>query len=295
MLRFPDGEQVTFDGNADAIEGALQGLRPGPAASALGGLPAIPAASGAVDGDGDEIDRVRADLVDFLDKRGAISRVDAGGDDWFLSHLGYVEAAAVESRRVSKRVSLRGSGWLHEMVAEALAPIVPCAEGEERDSPDTLVVATSDWNDLELFRRENARAVRAKQPITFIARTDSEIVTGPFVVPGETACFECYHRRLEYNVNFPAEFAAYARVVTERAGSGERAESTIARGLAEFLVRRHVLAATKRLSAILEPGVILSFDCMFLRVRRTPVLKVPRCGICGRRVEKPRRTIRDLA
>ena len=283
-LCFPDGQQVTFDSSADFIERALLEVQTKGAPTSAPGTDSA-----------DELEGVRADLLDFLDKHGALSYVEASENDWFMSHLAYVEAAAAhESRHVSQRVSLRGSGWLRDVAAAALGPIIPCTDGEPSGAPDTLAVGVSDWNDLEFFRRENERAVAAGQPITFIGRTGSEIITGPFVLPGATACFECYHRRLEFNVNFPAEFAAYSRSVSEREGSGERAESALARGMAEFLIRRHVLAAAKRLSTILEPATILAFDFMQLSVRRTPVLKVPRCGVCGRRVGKPQRTIRDL-
>jgi len=276
-LCFPDGQQVTFDSSADLIERALLEVQ-----------------TQAAPDSADELDGVRADLLDFLDKHGALSHAESE-NDWFMSHLAYVEAAAAqESRQVSRRVSLRGSGWLRDLAADALGPIIPSTDGELSGAPDTLAVAVSDWNDLEFFRRENERAVAAGQPITFIGRTGSEIITDQFVLPGATACFECYHRRLEFNVNFPAEFAAYARSASEREGSGERAESALARGMAEFLIRRHVLAATKRLSTLLEPATILAFDCMQLSVRRTPVLKVPRCRVCGRRVGKPQKTIRDL-
>lgn len=290
-LCFPDGQQVTFDRSADLIERALVELQTKEAP-----VPSAPASTAAPGTDSvDELDGIRADLLDFLDKHGALSRPESSENDWFLSHLAYLEAtAALESRQVLQRVSVRGSGWLRDVVAGALAPIIPCIEGELGEKPDTLAVAVSDWNDLEFFRRENERAIGAGQPITFIGRTGSEIITGPFVIPGASACFECYHRRLEYNVKFPAEFAAHSRAVSERAANGERAESALARGMAEFLVRRHVLAAAKGLSVLVEPGTILAFDCMQLSVRRTPVLKVPRCRFCGRRVGKPQRSIRDL-
>jgi bacteriocin biosynthesis cyclodehydratase domain-containing protein len=283
-LRFPDGQQVTFDSNVNLIERTLLDIQTnGVSRSALDTDSA------------DERDAIRADLLDFLDKQGALLHVEAPGDDWFMSHLAFVEAAAAhESRQVSQRVSLRGSGWLRDVAAAALRPVIPCTDGELDGAPDTLAIAVSDWNDLEFFRRENERAVAVGQPITFIGRTGSEIITGPFVLPGATACFECYHRRLEFNINFQAEFAAYSRSVSEREARGERAESALARGMTEFLICRHVLAAAKRLSTILEPATILAFDCMQLSVRRTPVLKVPRCRVCGRRVGKPQRTIRDL-
>ena len=297
LLRFPDGEQVTFDRSTDLIERVLRDLQAAgaPFPSGPGRTSSPVSATAAGTGSDEELEGVRVDLLGFLDKHGALSHVESSENDWFLSHLAHVEAvSAGESRQVSQRVSVRGSGWLRDLVAGALAPLIPCTDGELAGRPDTLAVAVSDWNDLELFRRENERAIAAGQSITFIGRSGSELITGPFVLPGASACFECYYRRLEYNANFPAEFAAYARVASEQAASGERGESAVARGMAEFLIRRHVLAAARRLSILLEPGTILAFDCMHLSARRTPVLKVPRCRVCGRRVGKPQRTIRDL-
>ncbi len=56
-----------------------------------------------------------------------------------------------------------------------------------------------------------------------------------------------------------------------------------------------MLAAARDLGALAEPGMMSSFDAATLKTRDRYVLKVPRCTVCGRRAQKPERTIRDLA
>jgi bacteriocin biosynthesis cyclodehydratase domain-containing protein len=282
LLRLPDGEQVTFDRDAREIETVLQYLRTSE------GRDSVPACS----------TLLYDDVVGFLRERGLLADAGVAGErDWFRHHLAFVSACATPGTGYrTQRCALRGAGWMRERAAMALrAAGLEVTPTDDCTDAATLVVVASDWDDHVLFRRENANAVRHGQRITFFGRAGIHLIAGPLVVPGQSACLECYFRRLSFNTRFPEEFEAYGAFCAARQARGERATSPLAAGLVEFVVARHVLGAVRELPVLVEPGVIDALDCATLRLTTQHVLKVPRCGVCGRRSAKPQRSIRDLA
>jgi len=280
LLRMPNGEQVTFDRNVAEIETVLKHL-----------------------GESGEHDRALPlfdEVFEFLNGRGLLLGEGETGErrndpDWALRYFAFLNASTpYQMGYRAARCALRGSGWLRDCAERALRDAdVELVENDPRE--DTLVVVLSDWDDHALFRRENEQAVRNRQRITFVGRSEVRISSGPLVVPGHSACFECYARRLSFNTQFPAEFEAHGALRAARQQSGERAPSPLARGVVEFIITRHVLAAMRELTTLVEPGAIDSFDCATLKATSRHVLKVPRCSVCSRIANKPDRCIRDLA
>ena len=279
LLRMPDGEQITFDQKAQEVESVLESLRrrvPDDTRARASPLP--------------------GQVISLLRQHGLfVARSLAENRDWFRHYLAFLRAKAPSpTGYVARSCLLLGSGWIFERVSAAL----PHASLEVLATPHdaneaTLVIVVSDWENHELFRRENEAAVKRRQRATFIGRTDARILAGPVVVPGQAACYECYHRKLSFNAPFRAEFDAYAALCAERHGR-PGATSPLASGLVDFIVVRHILAVASELNEVVSPGVLESFNCVTMERATRNVLRVPRCSVCGSLSTKRERSIREL-
>jgi bacteriocin biosynthesis cyclodehydratase domain-containing protein len=279
LLRMPDGEQITFDQKAREVECVLECLRSRLPSDARGRT--LP---------------MYEPVVALLRERGLlVARSVTESRDWLQHYLAFVRAKAAPATGYAARSCvLFGSGWIYERVASAIRH----TSLDRQSAPDdgdsaTLIVVASDWESHELFRRENEGAVRRGQRATFIGRMDARILTGPLVVPGQGACYECYYRKLALNAPFRAEFDAYSALCSERHDQPGRT-SSLACGLVEYIVARHILAAANELNDVVFPGVVELYNCVTMERATRNVLRLPRCGVCGSRVSKRERSIREL-
>jgi bacteriocin biosynthesis cyclodehydratase domain-containing protein len=202
--------------------------------------------------------------------------------------------AAPATGYAARSCLLIGSGWIYERVESALrhASLDRLSTPDDGDAA-TLIVVASDWENHELFRRENEKAVSRGQRATFIGRMDARVLTGPLVVPGQAACYECYYRKLALNAPFRAEFDAYSALCSERHEQPGRT-SSLACGLVEYIIARHTLAVAWELNDVVFPGVVEFFNCVTMERATRNVVRLPRCGVCGSRVSKRERSIREL-
>lgn len=69
----------------------------------------------------------------------------------------------------------------------------------------TLFVACADFECAPSFADANRRALAARSPLLFACLAERVVKIGPFVVPFETACFEC-HPAQSWDLS-PADFA----------------------------------------------------------------------------------------
>lgn len=277
LLRMPDGEQVTFDRDVEAITEVL-GLLSASNARTTAQKPSI-----------------YPEVVAFLRERGLVGARSLlpAERDWLLEHVAFLRARSGNENKFTC-CALRGSGWVLERARCALEGANIERVGSVHE-PGALTVVATDWDDIAFFRVENDEAVRNGYPITFVRRTGMAVISGPLVLPGQSACFECYFQRAWANTSFPAEFSASVQLASAQREQDSGPRSSLGAGLLEYAIARHVVGAMHQVLEMSEAGVIESFDAATLRVMRQRVLKVPRCRTCGRRASKPQRTIRDLA
>jgi len=95
-----------------------------------------------------------------------------------------------------KTVGLFGTGIVAESVAKRVATIGWNVVRQPDDMADLgLLLAVSDNYDHRFFRGINCRAVERGRPLLIGGMDQNRIHLGPFVLPGATACFECFYHR----------------------------------------------------------------------------------------------------
>lgn len=155
----------------------------------------------------------------------------------------------------------------------------PASGGRWHPDDVDIVVAATDFGGFGLMRPWNERCLRERRPFLPIVVQDLIVYVGPLVVPGATACFECFLRRRYSNLDDAA-----AREAVE---TGERADdhvealhpavSSIAADLAaieltKFFMPWHTLK---------QVGCLLTMNLLASHFVRQPVLRLPRCPACS--------------
>lgn len=115
-----------------------------------------------------------------------------------------------------------------------------------------------------------------------------EGTVGPFIVPRETCCYECYRLRLKSNLDAYDEYVAFEKYVREHEGrtASYGYLSQFPAILGEFVA----LEVVKHLTLLVPPetyGSLFSINFMTLQARSHEVLKLPRCPVCGPAKDQP--------
>lgn len=214
--------------------------------------------------------RLHADgLVTAVDgvNQGSDSLFDVLADDGRAAdglHL-YLAATADEYAAVA---AMAPEHWRLSAV-----PLSALAD-EPWDEHTCAVVWVHDMNAPELADW-NERAYRGRRRWLAIGHFDGDAaVVGPYIVPPQTACFECYRRRRASHSR-AAEAMLTARPVVD-APLGTKAVTHVLAGLGMAML--HDWAARR---SPFVPGAVrpVTFG-EGLRVGTEYVLRVPRCGSC---------------
>ena len=178
--------------------------------------------------------------------------------------------------------SLRDGGWPNDLPG-------PVAYGEDFASlrPEGLdcLVATSDIGGMQLLREWNARCVEAGRPFLPVVLQDLIGYVGPFVVPGETACFECLRARQNANMDDP---------LSQRAAEFSAAEGQAVVGFHPVMATMLGAVAAMELvkhygirAPLSKPSTLIEVNMLTSRMEPRRVLKIPRCRVCGTSASNP--------
>ncbi len=232
--------------------------------------------------------RVLFDL--FTQAHILVAESGPAGEDIIFDHTRHLVHRSLRLPRLHgntpavRDVQVFGSGHLAAAVRVELLQlgIRSRAElnGAEKNPP--LVIACSDYENGESFRDANRRAVEERSPILFACVAEMRLRIGPLVVPGETACYECFHQRLRAGLAFREEFDAYLAQNTtlDTAGTDSRAGlyARLGATLVASQIVSYLLGATQY--CLLE--LVVDIDPLGLEVTKSRVLRLPRCEVCGR-------------
>jgi bacteriocin biosynthesis cyclodehydratase domain-containing protein len=288
QVRSLDGEHVTFNRYAEDIEYVLSRLRTGIifndveektfSTVALALLSQLWQRSLLiVDGDIDASDWA-ACLFEFKRQR---------EDNDF--HHGRVPSALAH-------FDIIGDGWIQQRV-EGISAKLPSRHdgaGHSASPTKTLTIVCTDAFDLQFCRDINTRVVRTGGCVTFFVLSSGQLHCGPFVIPGQSACYECYYQRFLANLLCRDEFEAFVAMETSRRQARDWSASHVAAGVVEFLIYRHLVGIVTNIFDVAEPGYIETFDLLNMEKQRLAILKLPLCAVCGRHAGKPMRSVRNL-
>jgi bacteriocin biosynthesis cyclodehydratase domain-containing protein len=262
-----------------------------------------------VDGFEGETRRQVVSILSALDRKGVLApgrNGDRGADDPEsddgdgrddATRYGTVRASLSEEDFAAARqrdVAVVGGAATADLVAENLrgmdldpATVAPDERGvlpEVVASADLLVCAL-DRPRPGLLADVNRRADDAGTTWLVGQIHGLDGLVGPTVVPGETACYECFRERILANVEFRTD--AYAEEYPANATAMDL--PALAQIVAGYLTLDvfHLLVGNAGFTA----GSVLHFDFFDFGVESNEVLKRPRCEVCGRDRDAPQRYV----
>jgi bacteriocin biosynthesis cyclodehydratase domain-containing protein len=154
----------------------------------------------------------------------------------------------------------------------------------DAEEPVTLV-ATTDFGGLQVLRWWNEQACRRGWHYLPVALKDLVGYVGPLVVPGETACYECVRARQNAHLDDPALRRAAEAVAFEgQAATGfHPAMASILGDVAALeLIKFYSGWPVPRLA-----GSLIEVNLLAAEMTSRPVLRIPRCRICGSSRHRP--------
>ncbi len=284
QLRVPDGEHITLDTKKIDLSNFFTTLKRGASREAL--LAQFPENQHAgVDG-----------LLAMLQERGFIHKQnDYFGSADFVTNMFdyYVQKSRqhqeTDANRQRKTVYVCGDGLIANTARSTLAKLSLLAS--KRELAD-LVLVCSDHSDFDFMLEQNQQAIQESQTTSFIFRFDTRLIVGPLVYPKESACFHCFSERLKSNTFFIHEFES---CVQQKSIEPLTDQSEIFTGLLQYFISHHAISVLFNLTDVVKPNEIAEFSLTNAMTKKSPILKLPRCEVCGRRGHGSlQRAVRDL-
>lgn len=186
-------------------------------------------------------------------------------------------------------------GW-GAAVADELAAAPEFSVAQEAALPEAagyLVVAAHENTDLLSARDRLAFGLR--RPWAPLILTASGVRLGPVVVPGRSACYQCFLRRwLQHDPQgeHTAAMLRDDRAIPAHSVAGHLpSDVLIGSGLARALAE----AIADGFGGRVQPGDVVRFSVAGGTVRRDRVIAVPGCRRCGPRRDRAADTWQGLA
>ncbi len=157
-----------------------------------------------------------------------------------------------------------------------------CAECDEHAS-DRLTICVWEQLDPKLILQVNEAACREARPCLFVDLSHGCHATiGPFYVPGESSCYDCYRQRWRQNTAALAEADAAWDAAHERPAVPHGTLPAF-RYQAAGLAASEVFAFISRHRPLRTLNRAVTVDFEALRMWSEPVWRVPWCPSCGAR------------
>lgn len=155
---------------------------------------------------------------------------------------------------------------------------------EENGLPD-VVIATSDTGGAHDLRQWNEFAVANRLMFFPVVLRDMQGEIGPFVVPGETPCYECLRARQNANLTNPIDERH-----TEYQAAQLQATCGFHPSMASVLADLAAMEVIKFLGGRLlswRVGHLIDVNLIVPELKVRKVLRVPTCTVCGSRHSSP--------
>jgi bacteriocin biosynthesis cyclodehydratase domain-containing protein len=195
---------------------------------------------------------------------------DVGSDAWFTAeHAGRARSEAAIELVAATSTAVEYRPAPEPTDSAALAALL---------GSGTFTVLCRDGYRPSEYRAVNRAALERAVPWTSARLTGLEFEIGPTVLPGHTACFECADLRQKSNLGDLAEH----RIVEEFLDTGRLHPEVPAFTPGVSLLSLEVIKALSWFAAPVTCSSLYTLDLLRMQSRLHPVLKLPRCAVCGR-------------
>jgi bacteriocin biosynthesis cyclodehydratase domain-containing protein len=172
---------------------------------------------------------------------------------------------------------------LHRQARDVGLEIVSSSESTPHGGPqrhDTVMIVCDDLEDHQNFLEHNKRFVSEGTIATFSCACEDGARIGPFLYPGSTACYHCYFTRLRNGMEFIDNFDGF---VSHQAAqtSASYPRPNLAAAAAATLTLLEIVNFFSKAPNLAGLGYLVELSFSPPRLRRTEVLRLPRCPVCG--------------
>jgi len=190
------------------------------------------------------------------------------------------------------RVQMVGSGRLAqaarselmrlgvELRAEA-APMQPLVSSAPANERGLIAVVCGDCEDHKMMRDANRELLQAGLPALYACVTSRGIRIGPAVIPGQSACYECFYQRLRNGMEFLDEFDAFTAHQHRLAQGNLSPPPALAASMGGALVALQAAKLHMRVGNDDVVAQVVELQLSPLELRSGEALRLPRCGLCG--------------
>lgn len=140
------------------------------------------------------------------------------------------------------------------------------------------MIGTSDFGGMHLLRQWNEFAVEANRAFFPVILQNMMGYLGPLVIPGETACFECYRARQNSHMADPSSQRA-AEITAHEAQLGASFHPAMAAALGNLAALEITKFFVGRIAGW-QVGTVIEMDLLKPEMNVRRVLRVPRCKVC---------------
>jgi bacteriocin biosynthesis cyclodehydratase domain-containing protein len=188
-------------------------------------------------------------------------------------------------RLFDSRGQLRSEMWPDTAPPE---PVAADLHDLDPSSFDCLVVA-SDHGGLALVSSWNEYCALHRRPLLPVVLQDLIGYVGPLVVPGETACYECFRQRLATSLPEPRLRQTIENAVADAVVGFVPPMVALLGSVATMeLVKFYGLGPP-----YWQVGTLIEVNAMIPDVTARKVLKLPRCPVCSPVAERPSVLVRS--
>jgi len=196
-----------------------------------------------------------------------------------------------------RSIPVYGTGHLAAATRVEIARLGGDADSDDVDEEcarPPLMVIVSDYENNTSFMAANQAALEQDGSVLFACIADTSIRLGPLVVPGETACFACFHHRLRANLSFREEFDAFLTQNEALDASGIDSNARIHARIGASLIVAQVLNFLHGATHQCVLNRTVEINPASLEVSCHAILRLPRCEVCGTTPDSsPPKAVRD--
>jgi bacteriocin biosynthesis cyclodehydratase domain-containing protein len=163
----------------------------------------------------------------------------------------------------------------------AESPIRAQFHAESASEQRLISVVCCDCEDHKMMRDANRELLQVGLRALYACVTSRGIRIGPVVIPGQTACYECFYQRLRNGMEFLDEFDAFVAHQHRLAQNGLGPPPALAASMGGALVALQAAKLHMRIGNDDVVAQIVELQLSPLELRSGEVLRLPRCGLCG--------------